>query len=174
MTKLLLPLWGCHKKELYTFFSFIFVEHAVKISSNLFFQKTEVDKDSVEVVNAENNEKENNVDKSASGFMDLTSTLLSLNVSGTSASGNQQDTSNNPAHDTSHEVQDILSDFHTNAGAPALPPKQNASTLNRPSSVQREKISNSLIALPRPPSRMSQSSVLSARPRGKTRIWLKV
>ena len=129
------------------------------VSSN----KTE-DKDSVEVVAAaDNNENEDNV---KSGFTDLTSTLLNLNVS-----GNQQETA--PA-DTSHEVQDILSDFQTNAGAPALPPKQNASTLNRPSSVQREKISNSLIALPRPPSRMSQSSVLSARPRGKTRIWLKI
>ena len=95
-----------------------------------------------------------------------------MNVSAGNGSNkqNQPETATNPAgpHDTSHEVQDILSDFQTNAGAPALPPKQNASTLNRPSSVQREKISNSLIALPRPPSRMSQSSaVLSTRPRGK-------
>ena len=62
------------------------------VSSN----KTE-DKDSVEVVAADNNENEDNV---KSGFTDLTSTLLNLNVS-----GNQQETA--PA-DTSHEVQDIL------------------------------------------------------------------
>ena len=107
--------------------------------------------------------------KSSSGITDLTSTLLnmSMNSSGNTTSTNAHDSSN-VAGDTSHEVQDILSEFQANAGAPALPPKQNASntgTLNRPSSVQREKISNSLIALPRPPSRMSQTSVLS-RPRG--------
>ena len=101
-----------------------------------------------------------------------------MNVSAGNGSNNQnQPETANPAgpHDTSHEVQDILSDFQTNAGAPALPPKQNASTLNRPSSVQREKISNSLIALPRPPSRMSQSSaVLSTRPRGKKACLKKI
>ena len=59
------------------------------VSSN----KTE-EKDSVEV---DNNENEDNI---KSGFTDLTSTLLNLNVS-----GNQQETA--PA-DTSHEVQDIL------------------------------------------------------------------
>ena len=88
----------------------------------------------------------------------MTSTLFS------STSGNTSGLEQTPA-DTSREVQDILSEFNTNTGAPALPPKQNASTVNRPTSVQREKISNSLIALPRPPSRMSQTSVLS-RPRG--------
>ena len=108
--------------------------------------------------------------KSSSGITDLTSTLLnmSMNSSANTTSTNAHDNSSNVAGDTSHEVQDILSEFQANAGAPALPPKQNASntgTLNRPSSVQREKISNSLIALPRPPSRMSQTSVLS-RPRG--------
>ena len=100
-----------------------------------------------------------------------------MNVSAGNGSNNQNqpETANPAAHDTSHEVQDILSDFQTNAGAPALPPKQNASTLNRPSSVQREKISNSLIALPRPPSRMSQSSaVLSTRPRGKKACLKKI
>ena len=62
------------------------------------------------------------------------------------------------------EVEDILGEFVSTA--PKLPPKQtsttsasslnttSASTLNRPSSSQREKISNSLIALPRPPSRL--------------------
>ena len=80
-------------------------------------------------------------------------------------------------------IQDILGEFSVGSGAPALPPKQNAipssssnnannlttssSALNRPSSVQREKISNSLKALPRPPSRVSQTSVTAlSRPRG--------
>ena len=48
------------------------------------------------------------------------------------------------------EVQDILGDFNTDQ-QPALPPKMN------PSQMQRERISNSLIALPRPPSRMGVS-----------------
>lgn len=72
----------------------------------------------------------------------------------------------NEAANTSKEVQDILGEFNVGTGAPALPPKQNASGINRPSSTQRERISNSLIALPRPPSRLSQSSVALSRPRG--------
>jgi len=105
---------------------------------------------------------------------DLTSTLLK---------GDLHDNSNSEAANTSREVQDILGEFSVGSGAPALPPKQNAipssssnnannlttssSALNRPSSVQREKISNSLKALPRPPSRVSQTSVTAlSRPRG--------
>ena len=51
-------------------------------------------------------------------------------------------------------MQDIFSaDFSTNGQQqPALPPKQ------RPSSAQREKVSSSLIALPRPPSRSVAAS----------------
>ena len=108
----------------------------------------------------ENNEAPNATTVAAAsnvsaGITDLTSTLLKGELL-----DNSQDSAN-----TSREVQDILGEFTTNTGAPALPPKQNAS-LNRPSSVQREKISSSLIALPRPPSRMSTSSVALSRPRG--------
>ena len=108
----------------------------------------------------ENNEAPNSTTVAAAsnvsaGITDLTSTLLKGELL-----DNSQDSAN-----TSREVQDILGEFTTNTGAPALPPKQNAS-LNRPSSVQREKISSSLIALPRPPSRMSTSSVALSRPRG--------
>jgi len=106
-------------------------------------------------------------------FTDLTSTLLK---------GDLHETSN-----TSREVQDILGEFSVGpSGAPALPPKQNAnssstnanasntssSSLNRPNSVQlekisREKIASTLKALPRPPSRVSQTSVTAlSRPRG--------
>ena len=92
--------------------------------------------------------------QASAGITDLTSTLLKGELL-----DNSQDSAN-----TSREVQDILGEFTANTGAPALPPKQNA--YNRPSSVQREKISSSLIALPRPPSRMSQSSVALSRPRG--------
>lgn len=64
-----------------------------------------------------------------------------------------QDPDSSTISSTSKEVQDIFSgvgsDF-SQQQQPALPPKQ------RPSSVQREKISNSLIALPRPPSRLQQ------------------
>merc|ERR1719414_1341194 len=108
----------------------------------------------------ENNEAPNATTVAAAsnvsaGITDLTSTLLKGELL-----DNSQDSAN-----TSREVQDILGEFTTNTGAPALPPKQNAS-FNRPSSVQREKISSSLIALPRPPSRMSQSSAALSRPRG--------
>jgi len=98
---------------------------------------------------------------------DLTSILLK---------GDLHENSNSEAANTSREVQDILGEFSVGSGAPALPPKQNSilsttntssSALNRPSSVQREKISNSLKALPRPPSRVSQTSVTTlSRPRG--------
>lgn len=55
------------------------------------------------------------------------------------------------------EVQDIFSDFSSSTDQqPALPPKQNTSQ------IQRERITNSLIALPRPPSRMG----IGARARG--------
>lgn len=89
---------------------------------------------------------------------DLTSTLMKT--------GGGNDMLENEAANTSKEVQDILGEFSVGSGAPALPPKQNASGINRPSSTQRERISNSLIALPRPPSRLSQSSVALSRPRG--------
>ena len=105
--------------------------------------------------NNEASETQQKASTAAAGITDLTSTLLK---------GELLDTSQD-AGNTSREVQDILGEFTTNTGAPALPPKQNAS-LNRPSSVQREKISSSLIALPRPPSRMSQSSAALSRPRG--------
>ena len=54
------------------------------------------------------------------------------------------------------EVQDIMGDFNTEQ-QPALPPKVN------PNQIQRERITNSLIALPRPPSRMGAPAT---RPRG--------
>ena len=57
------------------------------------------------------------------------------------------------------EVQDIFGDFNTDQ-QPALPPKMN------PNQIQRERISNSLIALPRPPSRMGVSAAAAARQRG--------
>lgn len=95
-----------------------------------------------------------NVDN-AGATKDLTSTLFGFNFAETSNTDNGN-----------REVQDILGDFQL-ANAPALPPKTSTSGLNRPSSVQREKISSSLIALPRPPSRLSQSSgVALSRPRG--------
>ena len=64
---------------------------------------------------------------------------------------------------SSKEVGDIFGDL-TEQNQPQLPAKQ------RPSSVQREKITNSLIALPRPPSRhgsviTSGSATISGRTR---------
>ena len=55
------------------------------------------------------------------------------------------------------EVQDIFGTDFQGGGGPALPPKQ------RPSSVQREKVSESLIPLPRPPSRISSAKLRPAR-----------
>lgn len=57
------------------------------------------------------------------------------------------------------EVQDIFGDFNTDQ-QPTLPPKLN------PNAMQRERISNSLIALPRPPSRMGVSA--AARPQQRS------
>ena len=69
---------------------------------------------------------------------------------------------------TSKEITDILGEFGDGIAQPKLPPKLGAPLTSaaavgstppgppapqRPSSVQREKIANNLIALPRPPSR---------------------
>ena len=66
---------------------------------------------------------------------------------------------------TSKEISDILGEFGDGNAQPKLPPKlgaplttstppgQQPPAPQRPSSVQREKIANNLIALPRPPSR---------------------
>ena len=68
---------------------------------------------------------------------------------------------------TSKEISDILGEFGDGIAQPKLPPKLGAPMTSkdstppgagppapqRPSSVQREKIANNLIALPRPPSR---------------------
>ena len=63
---------------------------------------------------------------------------------------------------TSKEVGDIFGELsELNSTGPMLPPK------NRPSSVQREKVSNSLIALPRPPSRHG-TSIMAAAATGGT------
>ena len=107
-----------------------------------------------------NNTQSNHKPGPGEAVMDLTSTLIKGEFMDNNSIGE--------AANTSREVQDILGEFTVaSGGAPALPPKQNsASALNRPSSVQREKISNSLIALPRPPSRMSTSSAALSRPRG--------
>ena len=68
----------------------------------------------------------------------------------------------------STEIRDIFG-LLDNSPQPALPPKQNqaaaattASGAARPSSEQRERISNSLIALPRPPSRHGSAIAAAA------------
>ena len=70
------------------------------------------------------------------------------------------------ASSTSKEVTDILGAFGdlSQPPQPLLPPKQqnqasssSPATSQRPSSVQRERITNSLVALPRPPSRHSSA-----------------
>jgi hypothetical protein len=110
----------------------------------------------------DNNGDQNQEAKDTVGVSDLASSLMKATLNNSA----NLDTSNNAtdASNTSREVQDILGDFNPGSGAPALPPKQNPSApgINRPSSVQREKISSSLIALPRPPSRMGPTV---ARPR---------
>ena len=64
------------------------------------------------------------------------------------------------------EIRDIFE----HQGQPSLPPKQNpSSSSNRPSSVQREQISNSLIALPRPPSRHGSAILSGTATVGRTR-----
>ena len=83
--------------------------------------------------------EEKDKDSVKSGITDLTSTLLNMNTTSASEASSAvsvglETTASESVGNTSHEVQDILSEFNTNAGAPALPPKQNASsTLNRPS-----------------------------------------
>ena len=114
-------------------------------------RKARMDPSKTEHINEASETQQNT--SSAACITGLTSTLLIKEE----LLDNRQDAANNK----SREIPDILGEFTTNTGSPALPPKQ-----NRPNSVPRENISSSVIALPRPPSRMSRSSAPLSRPGG--------
>ena len=73
--------------------------------------------------------------------------------------------SSSPKMDVSVTNEEVKNIFQQQQQQPQLPPKQQQQ--QRPSSVQREQISNSLIALPRPPSRHGTAILNQPRP-GRT------